>query len=541
MIRATCNCVSEISLISGKPYMDPFNEVELDVIVSGPGGEVRLPAFWGGGDGWRFRFAPSAPGKYAIRSVCSDPFNDGLHDQRWTLEAGPYQGDNALLARGRLRVSKDRRHFEHADGTPFFWLGDTWWMGLCGRCRWPQDFQTLAADRKAKGFSVVQIVAGLYPDMPPFDPRGANEAGYPWQSPARPAGPHEFSQADFVRINPAYFDQADARMNWLVQSGLVPCIVGCWAYFLPLMGVEKMKKHWRYLVARYAALPVVWCLAGEGAMPYYLSKTREEDIAAQKTGWTELARYVRSIDPTGSLITIHPTDNARNQVTDPSVIDFDMLQTGHSGYDTITPTVKAVTEAYARTPVMPVINGEVNYEGIMATNRDDVQRIIFWNCILNGAKGHTYGANGIWQMNTRRQAYGLSPHGSGWGDTPWEDAFQLPGAAQVALGKKLLERYRWWLMEPHPEWVGESVSEFDPLARCAAGVPGEFRIFYVFRPMSTGWTITVKGLEPGLTYKATWIDVTNGREYPAGTASGENWRPPGPPIIQGWLLVLERQ
>jgi hypothetical protein len=25
------------------------------------------------------------------------------------------------------RIAKDQRHFEHADGTPFFWLGDTWY------------------------------------------------------------------------------------------------------------------------------------------------------------------------------------------------------------------------------------------------------------------------------------------------------------------------------------------------------------------------------------------------------------------------------
>ncbi len=36
------------------------------------------------------------------------------------------------------------------------------WMGLCARLSWPDDFQPLAADRMAKGCSVVQIVAGLY-------------------------------------------------------------------------------------------------------------------------------------------------------------------------------------------------------------------------------------------------------------------------------------------------------------------------------------------------------------------------------------------
>jgi len=31
------------------------------------------------------------------------------------------------------------------------------------RLTWPRDFQTLANDRVAKGFSVIQIIAGLYP------------------------------------------------------------------------------------------------------------------------------------------------------------------------------------------------------------------------------------------------------------------------------------------------------------------------------------------------------------------------------------------
>ena len=45
-----------------------------------------------------------------------------------------------------------------------------------------------------------------------------------------------------------------------------------------------MKKHWRYLIARWGAYPVVWCLAGEGTMPYYLSKTPKEDADTQKHG-----------------------------------------------------------------------------------------------------------------------------------------------------------------------------------------------------------------------------------------------------------------
>ena len=212
-------------------------------------------------------------------------------------------------------MAPDRRSFAFADGVPFTWLGDTWWMGFCRRLAWPDDFQRLTADRVAKGFTLIQIVAGLYPDMPALDERGVNEAGLPWAP-------------GFERMNPAYFDMADLRIRWLVRSGLVPCIVGCWGYYLPLLGLDRMKAHWRYLIARWGSYPVVWCLAGEGAMPYYLSTNPEADRQTQIEGWTEIARYVRATDPYRRLITIHPTQVGRDQVSDAAVLAFEMSKEG---------------------------------------------------------------------------------------------------------------------------------------------------------------------------------------------------------------------
>ena len=108
------------------------------------------------------------PGKHTFRTECNDTSNPALHGVTGEIEVRPYTGDNPLLRHGPIRVAEDRRHFAHADGTPFFWLGDTWWMGFASRLRWPGDFQELAADRREKGFTVIQIVAGLYPDMPAF-------------------------------------------------------------------------------------------------------------------------------------------------------------------------------------------------------------------------------------------------------------------------------------------------------------------------------------------------------------------------------------
>lgn len=530
------NQTAEWSFTSSKPYRDPFNEIELSVhFRHGDGEEKLVPAFWVGGKNWRVRFASPRVGSYHFQTICSDPSDSGLHGQEGDFKVARYTGSNPLFRHGPIQVAADKRHFEHADGTPFFWLGDTWWMGLCKRMTWPKGFQTLTRDRVKKGFTVVQIVAGLYPDMPAFDERGANEAGYPWEK-------------DYGRIKPAYFDMADRRIQRLVESGLVPCIVGCWGYFLPWIGVDKMKKHWRNLVARYGASPVVWCLAGEGTMPYYLSETNEQDRAFQKKGWTELGAYLRQIDPYHHPVTIHPSDSARNTVENPAVLDFDMLQTGHRDRQSVPNTITRVVESYNREPRMPVINGEVCYEGIGEACRQEVQRFMFWACVLNGAAGHTYGANGIWQVNTRLKPFGPSPHGMSWGNTPWEDAYQLPGSAHLGLAKRLLERYEWWRFEPHPEWIEPHWSKENYFAPYAAGIPGEVRVIFI--PL--GWGAPgVKGIEKGIDYRAFLFNPTNGNEQDRGPvvpdANGDwalsvgkgTWRLL--PIYQDWVLVLKRE
>ena len=525
--------VSEWSYTSRKKYNDPFNAVELDVLLThADGGSWRVPAYWAGEQEWRVRFAPPMPGRYELKTICSDVTNTDLHGQTSALEASSYDGGNPLLRHGPLRVAASKRSFEHADGTPFFWLADTWWMGFCRRLSWPEDFQLLIADRAAKGFTAIQIVAGLYPDMPAFDERGVNEAGFPWTR-------------DFAHINPAYFDQADLRLRWLVRSGLVPCVVGCWGYYLPLLGAPKIKQHWRYLIARWAAYPVVWCLAGEAAMPYYLSVDKEGDRQRQIAGWTEIGRYVRQTDPYHCLLTVHPTEIGRDQVEDDTVLDFDMLQTGHGGYFSIPNTVSKVTTERRREPAMPVVVGEVNYEGLMHGTQDEIQRLAFWVSILSGAAGHTYGANGIWQVNTREKPYGPSPHGGTWGDTPWEEAYRLPGAIQLGLAKGLLQRYDWWRFEPHQDWVAPAGGPENVNAPFAAGIPGQVRIIYFYDPIFP-WAAErprVTGLERDNEYAAFFWDPRTGQEHPLGGIKPDadgSWPIPMPPVFQDWVLVLER-
>lgn len=523
---ATSGMPTEWAYASGKQYADPFNQVEVDAVVSTPaGGQERVPAFWGGGSVWRVRYAPPAPGTYKIRSVCSDVSNTDLHDRVLTLDVHPYDGVNPHYKHGVLQIHPDKRHFQHADGTPFFWLGDTWWMGLCKRLTWPDGFQTLTADRVQKGFSMVQIVAGLYPDMPPFDERGANEAGFPWER-------------DFSRINPAYFDMADVRIQHLADNGLAACIVGFWGYFIPFMGVDKAKKHWRYLVARWGAYPVVWCLAGEGIMPFYLSKTPQKDAEMQKQGLTELARYVRATDPHHHPITIHPPRTSRQCVDDPSVLDFDMLQTGHNDRESVPSTVQTVNQSLTAMPKMPVLIGEVCYEGIMEASQQQIERFMFWSSLLSGTAGHTYGANGIWQVNQRSKPYGLSPHGHSWGGPPWEVAAQLPGSRQLGLARKLLTRYSWWKLEAAPDLIDPRWSNENYWMPFAGRIPGEAILAYT-PPSYKG--ATFRNL-PQATYRAYFFNPASGVETEIGQIKPDtagSWIIANVPIFQDWVVVLE--
>ncbi|MBI5833981.1 MAG: DUF4038 domain-containing protein [Armatimonadetes bacterium] len=520
------NRVAERAFISTVAYTDPFGEVTLDALVTDPAGVTRrVPAFWAGGDAWKVRYASPLAGEHTLVTACSDPANAGLHAQTATITVSEAAERSPLYAHGPLTVTGDQRHFEHADGTPFFWLGDTWWMGLCGRLRWPEEFGQLAADRLAKGFSVVQIVAGLYPDMPAFDPRGANEAGFPWTE-------------GFGTIRPEYFDRVDERLAYLIDVGLMPCLVGAWGYFVGWMGVHRLKAHWRYLLARYAAYPMVWCVAGESNLPYYLAEGFPYDDRAAVTQWTDVARYIRAIDPWQRPLSIHPTGlgrlSSRGAIDDESLIEFDMLQTGHGNREVLAPTVDTLLWSLGQSPTMPVLNSEVAYEGLMGTITTDTQRLMFWASVLSGACGHTYGANGIWQCNRAGQPHGASPHGGNYGVTPWEEAMAYPGSGQLGWAKGLLCGYDWWRFESHPEWAeltGEPSDSHDR-AYCA-GLADQVR--FIYAPSR-------RALRPAALsgeWRATAYDPATGQATPLGAVvDGQVCEPPAGEAPD-WLLVLE--
>ena len=511
--------VFETSYESKKTCANPFIDIEVNVFFRSGDRQWVVPAFWAGGGKWTVRFAPPVQGEYTFHVESSDPANADLNGHEQALCVTAYTGDNPLLKHGFLRVSADKRHFEHADGTPFFWLADTWWKNLCKRMTW-EGFQELTADRKAKGFSAVQIVCGPYPDENMMEARWENEGGKPYE------------KKDFSVMNPRYFKYADRRIEHLVDAEIVPVIVGGWGRpqhggksTIAQVGLDGYKRHWRHLVARYGAHPVVWIVGGE---------------ARDSQGpWAEVAKYLKDTDPDRHLLVYHAPGHPRQVIKDNAVFDFDMVAIGHRGYETAAKSLELMKSCLSQDPAKPVLCGEACYEGHMQTNFQDVQRHLFWSFMLSGAAGHTYGAAGIWHASVEGDP-GIDPVYD-W--TTWKEGMNYPGATQLGLGKTLLERYPWWRFETHPEWAEKDCF--------AAGIPGEVRFIYQPRRNIYNWNgPAVTNLDPSVDWHVYYFDLSTGRTFEQGTIkasakAGDKTAMPvdfrkNVPSPQDWVLVFER-
>ncbi len=502
--------VFEASFTSARKYANPFLEVQVDVVFRNGDQQWRVPAFWAGGSKWKVRFAPPVQGDYTFEVKCSDPANTMANGESQTLHVGAYTGRNPLLQHGFLRVAANKRHFEHADGTPYLWLADTWWKCLCKRMTWA-NFQKLTADRKAKGFNAVQIVCGPYPDENMMEARWENEGGKPYE------------RLDFSVVNPKYFEFADRRIKCLVDAGIVPVIVGGWGRpqgggksTLAQVGLDGYKRHWRNLVARYGAYPTVWIVGGEAKDAY--------------GPWSDLAKYLKETDPYHHPMTYPAPEHPRKAIKDNLVFDFDMVAIGHDGFATAAQTLALMTSSLSQEPAKPALCGEACYEGHMQANFQDVQRHLFWSFMLSGAAGHTYGAAGIWQAGVEGDA-GIDPVYD-W--TTWKEGMNYPGSTQLGIGKKLLERYSWSRFEVHPEWAEKDCF--------SAGIPGKVRFIYQPKRGIYNWNGTVvKGLEPNVRYSAYYFDPATGRRFDQGIVNGTSgeYRSTRLPSPQDWVLVLE--
>jgi hypothetical protein len=275
------------------------------------------------------------------------------------------------------------------------------------------------------------------------------------------------------------------------------------------MGVERMLRHWREIIARWGAYPVTWSITGEPQNLWYFEmgdaakkaghgiddlvvglaagtvdrKTffdrlgLTEKVNKQYKGWNEVARGIRKLDPFQRLSTIEYTgiDNPYDYLEDRSVVDFWRLQTGETGFSSLARSVDGLLKTMALDPAKPTLVGEINSEGILDTAGPEMQRFTVWSHLLSGAAGHSYQAVGVWDFTTPEHPGNvLGP----WGDWVWKEAAAFPGAAHVGIARKILIDLPWQKLEAHPEWVEPHQTQDDRLRPYAAGTSDGLRLAY---------------------------------------------------------------
>jgi hypothetical protein len=650
----------EITLSSSETYANPYLDVQVSAQFSGPGGlEMELPGFWDGDAVWRIRFAPPVAGEWTYETSATDSGNAGLH-QTGSFTAVAYTGDQAIYRHGFLQPSVNNRYVAYSDGTPFFWLGDTHWMGLSGReslngsndARFNSQFKGMADIRKEQGYNVyaMSLFGGSWGDVSPQgtyneggpiwqaaslaasassavapsgggDHHGAKKAldgnlGTRWQAAAatypqwleidlgeissigqldlhfgesdtwsyiiegspngiqyntlvnrssgasgqnftdavsaaarylrvtitgalsgRPASITEFvpygtsmqplnNNGLFKQLNPAFWQSVDERIAYLSEQGMTAALGLDWGRNLEAANEADYMRLARYVVARYAAYPVVWLGAGE----YSTGNT---------ASWGNVSAYIYEQDPYKRLNFLHNAVWNANNFRDEPWYQVDYLQAGHG----VQKSKDYWLGHYNETPTKIMIEAEVNYENINGIP-SSFTREAAWNAFIAGSAGFTYGAEGIWQathdMKDTWQVWNLAP-------TPWYEAIHKPAGEQMRFLKDFFTALPWWDMTPDAarvQWQGAPTlnNKAAPYQRSTA----DGAVIAAYLPSHTStYTGKAQGLESGETYQASWYNPRTG-QYTAISAAfvpdGNNeWKiPPQPSASSDWALLIQR-
>ena len=206
-----------LSFESKKTYDNPFLDVSIWSIFTGPSGRrIRREAYWDGGNTYRIAFAPTETGMWSYRLEA--PEETGLSGVQGTIECIPYEGDLAIYRHGFLKVHPSGRYLTYADGTPFFWLGDTHWAFAFGE-RWDESnhpqmtsmFRGMADRRKEQGYNVYQTNLRS-------DSWKEHKSRY-WKTDA----------TDDVPDVAFYQNELDRRMQYLADLGFINALGFAWS------------------------------------------------------------------------------------------------------------------------------------------------------------------------------------------------------------------------------------------------------------------------------------------------------------------------
>jgi hypothetical protein len=529
--------VFEITLKAKKKYANPYAEIPVDIHKDGllkvqftgtagnaKGKSLTVSGFWSEGQTWKARFAPPATGTWAYQSISADR---GLNKAKGEIDVGDWSEEEKTsnpTRRGLVQVMQtgpEAGHFfQYADGTPFLWVGDTWWNWTQKKIKF-ETFKTLVDDRSEKGFTVGQL----------FVP------GNGW-------GGESSSMLDktYTILDTAHMRKVENMIAYANSKGITVWVHAWWARkdLDQTAGPEKMKRWWRYLVDRLGAYNVIWVIGGEYNMYDY------GRLGIQF--WKDLGQFIKDEDPYDRIVSGHNTPpgwdggaeapqwSTAEVFHNEKWLDYNQSQVGHGRwYNEMIPDV--VSEAHAKSPAKPIVVTEPWYEFVEGSAPAMDIRFAAWGAMMSGAAGHTYGGGHVWLAHVPE-----SPAGGG----PWplekgfdNNTLDYAGARSMSYFARFFKSIEWWKLAPHPELLAEYPDKY-----CIA-VPGDEYVVYL------RWGGNVKvDLRPSSeddTFEYTWFDPSTGKSLPVKTVKGGDVRdfrsPGGYPAqleFKDWVLRVKK-
>ena len=489
-------------------------KTSVEVTFTGPSGEAEtVDGFWDGDGTWRVRFMPDTSGTWGYRTASDVQALDGIEGQ---FESEPAPGGGPFFRHGAVEVSDDGRFLQHADGTPFFWLGDTAWNGAL--LATADDWDAYLTTRKEQKFTAIQFVMTQ------------------WRTALGDAeGETAYAvEGDGLQIHPEFFQRFDAYVNAVGAHGLLAAPVMLWAlgdpekYPVPgQLPTAQAAEIARYIKARYGAHHVLWFLGGD-------ENYGGEDRVAH---WKQIGQEVFG-EGDHAPVTLHPQGMQWRfePFYDEPWLDLLIYQSGHGdGAETLRWIHSGpVSEAWQETE-RPIINSEPPYEDHVAYQSGEphtaytVRRAVYWSLLNAPTAGVSYGAHGVWSWQTEPDVP-LNHEGTGIAQ-PWDEAVRFEGGEDMAHVAALFTSLDWWALRPAQDFLdgqpgGEDPARFVAAARAEAGLPA-----VVYLPV--GGSVTLAEDAPAEAY---WFNPRDGSRTSA-TPEGE--RHFTAPDEQDWALVFE--
>lgn len=424
-----------------------------------------------------------------------------------------------------LRVSDNQRYLVKADGTPFFYLGDTAWELFHRLNR--EEADLYLKDRADKGFTVIQAVALA-------EINGLRDPN--------PYGALPLHNEDPAQPNDAYFEHVDYIVNKAEELGLTIGMLPTWGdkIFKNTWGVgpeifnpTNAKVYGEYIGRRYKDKPIIWILGGD-RLPRH-----EQDEAIWRAMAEGIVAGAGDGDQGKVMMTFHPQPKqgggSSTWFHNDAWLDFNMFQTGHCNDANV---YEKITHDYNLKPIKPTMDGEPIYEEHPMcfnakengyTAAADVRRAAYQD-LFAGAHGHTYGCHNIWQM------YDTNRQGINGPTKTWKESLDLPGARQMTYVRALMESRPFLVRVPDQQLVQEAYAGAERIQ----ATRGED---YAFIYSTAGKPIEVNmGTISGKRVNATWYDPSTGTSTFIGKFKNTGTRTFTPPTSgpdNDWVLILD--